>query len=76
MKIKFHCYQCDETFNVHAGNLASKDSLLCPNCSNSFPEEYLSYLREGIELILKAKKMPHEQTSIGYTSRFNFTIED
>lgn len=41
----FKCQTCNEQFNVEFKYMLKKDSIICPNCSNSLPEESFSHVK-------------------------------
>lgn len=44
-KFGFTCQNCNEQFNVDFEYMLKKESLVCPNCSNSLPEESFSHVK-------------------------------
>lgn len=77
MKIKFHCNNCMESFQIEDRYLVEKESVTCPNCDSKFPEENFKLLKQGVSLIRESRsQMVLENTEAGYTHRFDFTIID
>ena len=43
-KFSFMCQTCNEQFNVDFEYMLKKDSLVCPNCSNTLPDDVFKHL--------------------------------
>lgn len=41
----FRCCRCGEQFNVQFKYMLKKDSIVCPNCSNSLPEDAFHHIK-------------------------------
>lgn len=77
MKIKFHCNNCLEDFQVTDKYLVTKSSVICSNCESELPNESFELLKQGVSLIMESRsKMKPEDTTAGWTRKFNFTIVD
>lgn len=44
-KFSFTCHTCSEQFNVEFKYILNKDSLVCPNCSNTLPDDAFQKLK-------------------------------
>ena len=77
MKIKFLCNSCAEHFHIGSKYLSEKESVTCPNCASEFPSDSFEQLKQGVALIVESRsKMKPEETGMGYTRKFDFTIID
>lgn len=43
-KFSFMCQNCNEQFNVDFEYMLKKDSLVCPNCSNTLSDDTFQHL--------------------------------
>ncbi len=43
-KFEFKCQSCNEQFNVGFEYMLKKESLVCPNCSNTLPDDVFKHL--------------------------------
>lgn len=44
-KFNFKCQNCNEQFNVGFEYMLKKESLVCPNCSNTLPNNVFKHLK-------------------------------
>lgn len=41
----FKCRKCNEQFKVQFKYMLKKDSIICPNCSNTLPQESFCHIK-------------------------------
>lgn len=41
----FKCRKCGEQFKVQFGYMLQKENIICPNCSNTFPEDSFRHIK-------------------------------
>jgi len=56
LKVKFTCFDCQESFTIFTENLVRKESLACPNCEKQFPQSNLEALKKVHDILLTASE--------------------
>lgn len=70
-KFSFTCKRCNEEFNVDFEYIPTKDSLICPNCSNILPNDSFQHLKNIVKSLEEYEKSGVD----GYMEKQNhFTV--
>lgn len=49
--VQFTCPDCDHSFSIIPSELLEQDTVACPHCGCSLPEDELRYLKIAIEYL-------------------------
>jgi len=72
-KFHFYCQQCNEEFNVELNYMLKKESIVCPNCSNTLPEDVFCHLKSVVTSLDEYRKAEINQS--GEAKHFSLTIQ-
>ncbi len=69
----FKCQTCNEEFNVQFRYMLKKESIICPNCSNTLPDESFKHLKAVATSLEEYGKAEMGRDS--EFKHFNFSIQ-
>lgn len=73
-KFCFTCMTCNEKFNVEFKHMLKKDALVCPNCSNTLPDDVFQHLKT-IATSIKAYESSWVDNLMEKSNHFDMTIQ-
>lgn len=69
----FKCQKCGEQFRVQFRYMLQKENIVCPNCSNTFPEESFRHIKAVATSLEEYGKL--EMGSGNKLKHFNLSIQ-